>query len=34
VSGLCSGIADNGALQIQTAGVVRSWFGGIVRSLE
>jgi len=34
VSGLCSGIADNGALQIQTDGVVRSWFGGIVRSLE
>jgi BirA family transcriptional regulator, biotin operon repressor / biotin---[acetyl-CoA-carboxylase] ligase len=34
VSGLCHGIADDGALQVETDGVIRSWFGGIVRRLE
>lgn len=31
IVGLCHGIADNGAIQIETDGVIRPWFGGIVR---
>ncbi|NQV26703.1 MAG: biotin--[acetyl-CoA-carboxylase] ligase [Rhodopirellula sp.] len=34
VSGLCHGIADDGSIQIESDGVVRSWFGGIVRRIE
>jgi len=31
VSGFCRGIASDGAIQVETNGVVRSWFGGVVK---
>jgi len=31
VDGRCHGIADNGAIQVESEGTVRSWYGGIVR---
>lgn len=34
VSGHCHGIAADGALQVKSDGVVRRWFGGIVRALD
>lgn len=34
VTGLCHGIADDGAIRVETDRAVRSWFGGIVRILD
>ena len=34
VIGLCRGIGSDGAILVETDGVVRSWFGGIVRLLD
>jgi BirA family transcriptional regulator, biotin operon repressor / biotin---[acetyl-CoA-carboxylase] ligase len=34
VTGLCRGIGDDGAIRVETEGVVRPWFGGIVRRLD
>ncbi|MDA0284770.1 MAG: biotin--[acetyl-CoA-carboxylase] ligase [Planctomycetota bacterium] len=34
VSGVCCGVHDNGAIQVETEGVMRPWFGGIVRLID
>jgi len=34
IVGLCHGISDNGAINVETGGVIRPWFGGIVRRLN
>ena len=34
IVGLCSGISDAGAINVETDGVVRPWYGGIVRRIE
>lgn len=34
ISGLCLGISDNGAIMVETDGVVRPWFGGIVKTTD
>ncbi|MFT4555709.1 MAG: biotin--[acetyl-CoA-carboxylase] ligase [Planctomycetales bacterium] len=34
IVGLCHGIADNGAINVETDGVIRPWFGGIVRPID
>tara|TARA_R110002072_G_scaffold302999_3_gene491125 strand:+ start:61918 stop:62715 length:798 start_codon:yes stop_codon:yes gene_type:complete len=34
IVGLCHGIAENGAINVETDGAVRSWFGGIVRIIH
>lgn len=33
IIGLCHGISENGAINVETDGVIRPWFGGIVRQL-
>ena len=33
IVGLCHGIAENGAINVETDGVIQPWFGGIVRRL-
>lgn len=34
VTGLCHGISESGAINVETDGVTRPWFGGIVRRLN
>jgi len=34
IAGLCRGISDTGAINVETDGVTRSWYGGIVRRIE
>lgn len=34
VAGLCHGISENGAINVETDGVIHPWFGGIVRRLN
>jgi BirA family biotin operon repressor/biotin-[acetyl-CoA-carboxylase] ligase len=34
IVGLCHGISENGAINVETDGVTRPWFGGIVRRIE
>jgi BirA family biotin operon repressor/biotin-[acetyl-CoA-carboxylase] ligase len=34
IVGLCYGIAENGAINVETDGVIRPWFGGIVRPIN
>ena len=34
VQGLCHGIADDGAIRVETNGITRPWFGGVVRPIE
>jgi BirA family biotin operon repressor/biotin-[acetyl-CoA-carboxylase] ligase len=34
IVGLCRGISDAGAINVETDGVVRPWYGGIVRRIE
>lgn len=33
IAGLCRGISDAGAINVETDGVVRPWYGGIVRRI-
>ena len=33
IEGVCHGISDKGAINVETEGVIRPWFGGIVRRL-
>ncbi len=34
IIGLCRGISDAGAINVETNGIVRPWYGGIVRRIE
>ncbi|MDG2358565.1 MAG: biotin--[acetyl-CoA-carboxylase] ligase [Planctomycetaceae bacterium] len=34
IAGLCRGISDTGAINVETDGVIRPWYGGIVRRIE
>ena len=34
IVGLCRGISDAGAINVETEGAVRPWYGGIVRRIE
>jgi BirA family biotin operon repressor/biotin-[acetyl-CoA-carboxylase] ligase len=34
IAGLCRGISDTGAINVENDGVIRPWYGGIVRRIE